>query len=865
MRTMLQAANSPASTLSSVDLTNCDREPIHLLGAVQPVGFLVAATADWIVAQVSANAPEWFARPVDALLGTSLTTLLAPEALHILRNRLTVLNGQDAVERAFAVPLFGDARRFDVALHLSGGKIVLEGEPSEPVDDSNAANLVRMLIHRLRKKAGIPALVNEAARQMRMLTGYDRVMVYRFHDDGSGEVVAEARRADIEPFLGLRYPASDIPRQARALLLRNPLRIIADVNAEAVPVVPQLDAAGQPLDLSLSTLRSHSLMHLEYLSNMGVAATMTVSILREGRLWGLFSCHHGAPFHIGYERRTAAELFGEMFSLVLDGREHAVEMEYETAARRIHERMMTTMAADGTAFENAADLAEMMSGLVSCDGVGIWVKGQATLRGVTPTQEEFVGLAQFLNSTAAGGVFATHNLGSVHEPAKAFVERAAGLLCIPASRTPRDHIVFFRREVARSVNWAGDPAKRVSDDQPGARLTPRKSFAAWREVVRGQSNPWSGPEIRVAESLRVNFLEVILRLSDMAEIERRGATERQELLIAELNHRVRNILGLIRGLISQSRSGSRSVFEFAGVLGGRVQALARAHELITTDQWGPAPLRQLIEAEAEAYLNGKSSRLLMTGPDVLLQPQAFSTLALVIHELVTNAAKYGALCDQRGRVEIAWSLDASGRLVIDWVETGGPPVQAPTRRGFGSTIIERSIPHDLKGEASVRYHLAGLRAQLIVPAQFVEEKGRAAPRPVDLMVAAAPGPAQLAGRALLVEDNLIIALDAEDMLLSLGAEWVDTASGVDEALRLIGLARPDFAVLDVNLGDSTSFAVADHLAALGVPHVFASGYGDDVSFPDAHVGAPIVKKPYNAESLAAAISQRLLDHASTRS
>lgn len=853
---MGQTTDSAASAQPMVDLTNCDREAIHLIGAVQSVGFLIAATADLIVAQVSVNAPEWFGRPVDELLGTSLTALLAPEALHTLRNRLSVLSGSDAVERAFGVPLFGDARRFDLALHLSGGKIILEGEPSEPEGDTNAASLVRTLIARLQKKAGVPAFVKEAARQMRMLTGYDRVMVYRFHKDGSGEVVAEERHADMEPFLGLRYPASDIPQQARALFLRNPMRIVADVTATAVPVMPPRDPEGRLLDLSLSVLRSHSLIHIEYLRNMGVGATMTVSIYRDGLLWGLFACHHRTPYHVGYERRTAAELYGQMVSLILDSRERAVEMEYETAARRIHERMMTLMGADVTAFEKPSTLADMMAELMACDGVGIWVKGQATLSGETPTEDEFLGLVQFLNRTTPGTVFATHDLGSIHEPAQGFAERAAGLMSIPVSRVPRDHIVFFRREVAQSVIWAGEPVK-VTIGEDGPRLSPRKSFKAWQEVVRGQSAPWSDAEIRVAESLRVTFLEVILRMSDAAEADRRSADERQGLLIAELNHRVRNILGLIRGLISQSRSGTGSVTEFASVLGNRVQALARAHDQITTDQWGPAPLRQLIEAEAAAFLNGKSSRLSLTGPDVLLLPQAFATLALVMHELITNSAKYGALCDERGRIVIGSCLDASGNLVIDWVETGGPPVQAPTRRGFGSTMIERSIPHDLGGEATVHYHLAGMSARLVVPANFVIQMDLAAPRPSEVTaVAAGPqGEIKLAGRALLVEDSMIIALDAEEMLLGAGVERVDTASGVDEALRLIGSARPDFAVLDVNLGKGTSFPIADALVALGIPYVFASGYGEDAGFPDAHSGVPVVDKPYTADRLITTISE----------
>ncbi len=861
---MHQTTDRAASTQPMVDLTNCDREEIQHIGAVQSVGFLIAATADLIVAQVSVNAPEWFGRSVDELLGASLNTLLVPDAIHTLRNRLSMLNGPDTVERAFGLPLFGDARRFDVAMHRSDGKIILEGEPSESEGDTNAANLVRTLIARLQKKTGVPAFIKEAARHMRVLTGYDRVMVYRFHKDGSGEVVAEERQGDMQPFLGLRYPASDIPQQARALLLRNPLRIIADVTAAAVPVMPLHDPEGRPLDLSLSVLRSHSLMHVEYLRNMGVGATMTVSIYREGRLWGLFSCHHRTPYHVGYERRTAAELYGQMVSLILDSRERAVEMEYETAARRVHERMMTLMATDVTAFQHPSTLAAMMGELIACDGVGVWIKGQATLSGQTPIEDEFLGLVQFLNRTTPGRVYETHHLGSVHEPARGYAKRTAGLMSIPVSQIPRDHIVFFRREVAQSVIWAGEPVK-VTIGEEGTRLGPRKSFNAWQEVVRGQSNPWSEPEIRVAESLRVTFLEVILRMADMAEADRRSADERQALLVGELNHRVRNILGLIRGLISQSRSGTSSVTEFASVLGNRVQALARAHDQITTDRWGPAPLRQLIEAEASAFHNGKFSRLSLVGPDILLLPQAFSTLALVIHELITNSAKYGALCREQGRIRIDWILDPTGNLVLDWVETGGPPVQAPTRRGFGSTIIERSIPHDLGGQSTVNYHLAGLSAHLVVPVHFVIQTDLAASRPSDV-AAVAVGPeekVQLTGRALLVEDNLLIALDVDEMLLAAGVERVDTAAGVDEALRLIGSARPDFAVLDVNLGKDTSFPVADELAALGIPYVFASGYSKDTNFPDLHSGVPVVGKPYTAERLVNTISQHLRDLAKT--
>ncbi len=851
--------SDPGPTDEKIDLSNCDREQIHLVSAIQPIGFLVAASADSIITRLSANAPDWLGQPVDALLGSSLRTVFSAEALHKLRNRLAGLRGDDAVERAFAIRLIEGGPAFDVAIHLSADTIVLECEPSENDGDMNAGTLVRSLISRLQTKEVISDFYREAARLLRALTGFDRVMVYRFAVDGSGEVVADATRPGVPSFLGLHYPASDIPKQARALYERNWLRIIADTSSESVPIVPQLGPEGEMLDLSMSTMRAVSPIHLEYLRNMGVAASMSVSILRRGKLWGLFACQHLTPRSIGYERRTAAELFGQTFSLLLESRERELEANYEIRARKLHNQLMAVMAAEASTFENVSRLVDSMTDLIPCDGVGIWVEEQATLKGTTPTREEFLGLTRFLNRTGASSVFATTEIGKAYEPGRDFPERAAGLLAIPISRSPRDYIVFFRREVARAVTWAGNPDKPVTAGPNGVRLTPRKSFDAWQEIVRGQSVPWTDAELRVANSLRTTLLEVILYLADIARKERQDAAERQELLIAELNHRVRNILGLIRGLISQSRAGSGSVEEFAGVLGGRVQALARAHDQITRDRWGPASLRTMVEAEAEAYaadapgsLNAAGETGVRVGsPDVLLRPEAFTTVVLVVHELMTNSAKHGALQGGRGQVDITWTLDASGRLVIQWIESGGPPVQAPIRRGFGTTIIERSIPHDLKGEAKVEFLLAGLRATFVIPANYVVAGSALVAQPE--MPAPRP-PARLSGAVLLVEDNIIIALDAEEMLAKMGATQVDVAGSVAEALTSIGSHQPDFAVLDINLGGETSFAVANRLQKLGVPHVFATGYGEDVAFPPEHAGTPVAKKPYSVASLQAVVA-----------
>ena len=297
-----------AERLDPVDLTNCDREPIHLLGAIQPVGALLALSRDWIVERASANLGEVLGIAADQAIGASLTELIDPEAVHGLRNRLATLFGADGVERIFGCSLRQGSPAFDVALHLSCERIVLEMQAAKGIP-ADATNTVRSMMGRLDQAEGFARFFSEGARLVRALTGYDRVMVYRFSEDGAGEVVAESVRAGIGSFKGLHYPASDIPKQARVLYKRNLLRVIADVHQAPVPILPVADHARAPLDLSLSMLRSVSPIHIEYLKNMGVGASMSISIVVDDQLWGLFACHHYAPHLPSFEPRSTFELF----------------------------------------------------------------------------------------------------------------------------------------------------------------------------------------------------------------------------------------------------------------------------------------------------------------------------------------------------------------------------------------------------------------------------------------------------------------------------------------------------------------------------------------------------------------------------
>jgi light-regulated signal transduction histidine kinase (bacteriophytochrome)/CheY-like chemotaxis protein len=847
--------------IDRVDLTNCDREPIHRLGAIQPFGFLLVVSSDWLVARASANLEQFVGVSHEAITGQPVSQIIHSKTIHALRNRLSIMQGPDMVERLFGVTLSEGGPLFDIALHMSDEQVVIEAEPSQEGSQGGSSASIRSMTARLDQAGTLEAFFREGARQARALTGFDRVMVYRFDESGAGEVVAEAARSGIGSFLGLHYPASDIPVQARALYTRNLFRIIADVGAVNVSVLPELDAHGRPLDLSMSMLRSVSPIHVEYLKNMGVGASLSISIVVDGRLWGLFACHHYSARLPSFERRTVSELFGQMFASRLESRERRLALEFETKARQIADRLLTSVADNASLLDDPSWLIEALADAIPADGIGVWIDGRCALSGLAPTQGQFSELVRILNRNAAGRVFATDNI-SQSSPGVMPNGVVAGLIAIPISRSPRDYVVLFRQEIVRSVRWAGDPHKPVEYGPNGPRLTPRKSFESWSELVRDRSHPFSTAEHRVAETIRVTLIEVVLRLTDKANAVRRQANERQQLLIAELNHRVRNILSLISGLIRQSRGTTDSASDFIGHLEGRVQALARAHDQITRDHWAPAPLRALLQAEVAAYFGKNPARIAISGPEVLLAPQAFSIAALVFHELVTNSAKYGSLGDDGGGVTLAWRKDEDGNLVIDWQESGGPPVAQPMRQGFGTTIIRRSIPYELGGETEVHYEPEGLRAHFCIPAKFstfiegavsmISERSR----PSDDHALEPVEEEPLTGLdLLLLEDNLIIAMDGEDIFLQLGARRVTLAPNVAQALEAIDSHHFDLAVLDVHPGEETSLSVAERLAAEKIPVIVATGYGEGVSQAYGAFAVNVLQKPYTIESVASALGR----------
>ncbi len=849
---------SPDTSFSGVDqtkedpdLTSCDREPIHLLGQLQSFGALIAVSDDWRITRASENIADFIGMPPERLMGKSVTAIFAEQTVHDLRTQAQLLSAPDSVNRLFNHQVRADLPPVDISLHRSDTQYLVEFEKAGGASKDVDFARVQGLIARLKGKNRVLDWANEAARCLRALTGFDRVMVYRFNHDQSGDIIAEAKLPQQAPYLGLRYPASDIPKQARALYLRSTLRIIADVDAPTVSITPLLGATGEPLDLSLSVTRAVSPIHLEYMRNMGVAASMSVSIIRDGQLWGLLACHSEAPHYVDFRTRTAVELFAQLATYELAELEMRAVQAQMLEMQDLHKRLMT-IAADGKLAQKFGDIADQIGRVIAFDGIAMRMGDTYLSDGAAPTADEFDQFAQFLNTAGGSEVFVTDALGKRYDRADDLSDRIAGVLAFPISRTPRDYIVLFRREIVQTVRWAGNPDKPVTADAGRSALGPRKSFSLWKEVVKGQSSRWSAPELRAAEAIRITLLEIVLKIADAAAIERKRAAAQQEIVVAELNHRVRNILSLIRSLLQQSRAEADG--DAFARLSSRIQSFARAHDQLTGETPENASLRRLLDVELEAFRRDGAPRFTVEGPDVLLAPDAFTSLALVFHELVTNSAKYGALSSDPGRVRIRVSLDPSGDLMLDWKEIDGPPALSPTRRGFGTAIIERTIPYQMGGTAKIGYEPDGLEASFLIPARHITGEVTSSSLSSSAEQSEA---APLSGSILVVEDNMIIALNTAEVLRELGADQVETAGKASTALALIDRTDFDAVVLDVNLGTETSAKVADVLSERGIPFCLVTGYSERDGFLEAYQDVPIVRKPFSEETLARAISALL--------
>lgn len=846
-------------------LTNCDREPIHVPGAILPHGaLLVVDTNDFTVLQAAGDVEGLLGLSLERLLGGSLKTIFRPDQLDLLR---TLDAGSELIKpRHLLDPLMRTApdRPLDASIHRSEGSLVLEFEAADLTDRFAADPLagVQEMVDGIDASATLQSMCQMAAERVRQVARYDRVLVYRFLDDGSGWVIAESCEPHLEPFLDLHYPAADIPQQARALYVKNWLRLITQVNYEpALLTPPAHPVTGRPLDMSQAILRDVSPVHREYLRNMGIDASMSISIIRGGELWGLIACHHYSPRLLPRHLRAVCELFGSMFSLHLEARERGDQFEERLTSRMVLQNLMLNLAsaddyAIGLTQESPNLLDYIPCGHSAADaerqgGVAVAVKGQLTFLGVTPTQSQIVALVAWLDTQVAkdSGAFSTDRLAEHWAPAAEYADVSSGILAISVSDEPSDFIIWFRPELVSTTRWAGRQGKTVTSGVDGDRLSPRKSFEAWKETVRGRCQPWTPADLDAAFDLRISLLHVVLRRINTAALERKRAAERDQLLMAELDHRVKNTIANIQALVVQTSRSAESLTGFVEGLDGRIRSMAKAHSLLSQSRWEGVSITHLLNEELEAYV-GKPTGVELRGADTLLTPKSALSLSLAIHELATNAAKFGSLTKPDGRVSVTWQALEDGTVELTWAESGGPLVAKPTHRGFGSTLIERALAMETGGRANLHYLRTGVVCEIFLPASAVLHALAAAVPEVEA-VALKPAVQTVpdALRILLVEDSFLIVMTVEEFFDDLGWTIVGPASRRADALILARSETFDAALLDVNLDGDMSWEVAEVLKERKIPFLFSTGYDVTSILPPGLVGSTIIGKPFRLSDL----------------
>jgi two-component system, chemotaxis family, sensor kinase Cph1 len=866
--------NKPIIERDRADLTNCDREPIHVPGAILPHGAMlvlecetlrVLQVAGDIMGLLGVSIDDLLDRPVDALFSQSQVN-----RLHALCKEADLVKPRHFLDPVFRV--IADSP-LDASVHRSGGLLVIEFEAAETSDSyfTDPLGAVQLMIEGFSEASSLYALCQLATASVRRVARYDRVMIYRFMADGSGWVIAESRSPELAPFLDLHYPAADIPQQARALYLKSWLRLITEVDYDPAPLTPSVNPRnGAPLDMSFAILRDVSPVHREYLRNMGIDASMSISIIVAGKLWGLIACHHNSPRRLPRHLRAVCELFGSMFSLQIEARENNEQFEARLASRKILQELMLNLAdiedyAHGLTQQTPNLLDYIHGGDIALDGergggVAVRVEGSITFLGSTPNREQIMALTAWLTSymTETEGVFATDRLCEIYAPAKAFANVASGLLVIAVSRDPSDFILWFRPELVETALWAGDPAKPMTITPDGERLSPRKSFEVWKHTVRNRALPWTPAETDAAFDLRVSLLQVVLRRIEAASRERAKAHDRDKLLMAELDHRVKNTLANIQALVSQSSRSAESLTVFVEGLDKRIHSIAKAHSLLTQSRWEGVSVDGLLREELDAYGQGNGV-VSLSGIDAVLTPKSALALSLTVHELATNAAKFGAFTRITGHVAVIWGLRDDGGLSISWTETGGPPVEPPARRGFGSNLIERALALETGGKATIHYPQSGVTCDIVLPKSSLVETGispivKIEPANIGNALSALPA----TPRILLVEDSFMVVLMIEDMCQRLGWEIVGPAARLDEALLLASTETFDAALLDVNLNGEMSWGVADILSARNIPFIFSTGYDQDNVLPMHLASTPILSKPFRIKNVEGSIRQLIM-------
>lgn len=588
----------PAPAFGTADLSNCEREQIHYAGAIQPHGaLLLLSEPDLTMVQISANAAAFLGLTTSPL-GQPIASLGGTLARSLAAHLTEPLDSQPLSLRATLGPR-PDPLQALIHRPAGGGLLIeLEAPGQDEAEDRPIAAQLETALQTILVSAAVPNLADEAARFVKKLTGYDRVMVYQFDQEGHGQVFAEQCERDLEPYLGNRYPATDIPHIARRLYERHRVRLIVDVNFQPITLIPPVSPiSNAPLDMSLCALRASSPIHNQYLQNMGVRATLVMSLMVEGRLWGLIACHHYAPYFVPFKIRAACELLAEAIATRIAALQSFTAAQAELSARRLEQRMVETLAREGRWKNALFDNPKALLHPTRASGTALLLDGEVTTAGDVPATQDIRAIAAWLDAecTAAPDDHApimTDRLGTACKALASIAEIASGVLAMPITASPGAYLIWVRPEEVRTVTWGGDPTKPVTMGDHPADLSPRRSFAQWHQVMRGQSEPWTEADIAAAKLIGNMVSDVVLQSrsvrlliaqDQLDRLRQDVAASNQPVIITDIAGEILLINQACARLIGETNQplGSLvdlpSLFVEPKLLAERLQALQKLH------------------------------------------------------------------------------------------------------------------------------------------------------------------------------------------------------------------------------------------------------------------------------------------------
>jgi light-regulated signal transduction histidine kinase (bacteriophytochrome) len=629
------------SSAASPDLALCASEPIRVPGAIQPHGFLTVVTPQGELVAFSAN---W--RDADR----------ARRAVDLVIGRLAALESGDGPASLGRID-FADGN-LDVTAHRSGEHVIVEFEPATAETGTQAPiySLARHFLPLLQRAESLDELVDLAAAEIKRLTGFGRTMVYRFDEEGHGEVLAERVDPGYDSYMGHHFPAADVPSQARELYVLNHIRLIPDANYEPVPLVAVhrgWDAT--KLDMSWAHLRSVSPVHLEYMRNMRTLASMSVSIVVRGRLWGLISCHDHAPRHLSHQTRAACEHLGRLLSLQIAAKQDNAEVADRLELRHLTLQLVAHMTESDATLQRLVQEPGLLLRLTRASGAAVVLNDECWTTGDTPDPALIVQLSRWI---AAKGLdtYATDRLPQDYPAAEGLPASATGVLALAISQLHHHQVLWFRPELVRTLRWAGDPRKEVSISQ--GRIHPRRSFASWQEQVRGRSAPWTPAEVATAGELRHALIGIVLRRAEeLAEVATELGRVNKELeafsytVSHDLRAPMRHIAGYVdlvqdiegKQLSERANRYLSHVKEAAAYAGHLVDALLDFSRMgRSAIKRGVVDSRGLVEELAAEYNRQEPSRAIQweVASDLpVLWADPF-LLQVALRNLLGNAVKY---------------------------------------------------------------------------------------------------------------------------------------------------------------------------------------------------------------------------------